>query len=152
MVCFRHKAFLKSDTMIGFTRSLSLNLCITLVCFLNFYNQYFCFFFICRSEISLDVGQVERYRTLEWLTKLTIFPFVSKTSFKLSGIPLAAKASRWMLRCTQVASGATACTHVTSPLCLPVMAFAPSVQIPTHLDHQVHQVHLKPQSCPELKV
>ena len=63
--------------------------------------------------------------------KLTIFTVVSKTSFKLSGILLAARAPRWMLQCTQVASGATACTLVTTPLCLPVMAFAPSVQIPT---------------------
>ncbi|CDQ62691.1 unnamed protein product [Oncorhynchus mykiss] len=50
------------------------------------------------------------------LTKLTIFTVASKTSFKLSGIPLAARASRWMLQCTQVASGATACTCVTTPL------------------------------------
>ena len=32
--------------------------------------------------------------------------------------------------------GRTACMSVTTPLCLPVVAFAPSVQIPTHLDHQ----------------
>ena len=50
------------------------------------------------------------------LTKLTIFNVVSKTSFKLSGIPLAARASRWMLQCTQVASGATACTPVTTSM------------------------------------
>ena len=68
--------------------------------------------------------------------KLIIFTVVSKTSFKLSGIPLAARASRWMLQCTQVALGATACMLITTPLCLPVMAFAPSVQIPTYLDHQ----------------
>ena len=56
--------------------------------------------------------------------------------FKLSDISLATRTSRWMLQYTQVASGATACTRVTIPLCLPVMDFAPSVQIPTYLDHQ----------------
>jgi hypothetical protein len=70
------------------------------------------------------------------LTKWTIFSVVSTNSFKLSGIPLAARGSQWMLQCTQVTSGATACTCVTTPLCLPVMAFSPSVQIATHLDHQ----------------
>ena len=40
MVCFRRKAFLKSDTVVGLTRSSSLNRCITLVCFMNFYNEY----------------------------------------------------------------------------------------------------------------
>ena len=80
----------------------------------------------------------KKYRRVQGpcLTKLTIFTVLSKASFKLSVIPLAARASRWMLQCAQVALGATACMHVTSPLCLHVMAFEPSVQIPTHLDHQ----------------
>ena len=34
------------------------------------------------------------------LTKLTIFTVVSKMSFKLSGFPLAARASQWMLQCS----------------------------------------------------
>ena len=37
------------------------------------------------------------------LTKLTLFSVVSKTSFKLSGIPLTVRDSRWMLQWTQVA-------------------------------------------------
>ena len=77
-----------------------------------------------RCPYHCIMQKIHKFRGLA-LTKLTIFTVVSKTSFKLSGIPLAARASRWMLQCTQVASG------VTTPLCLPVMAFAPSVQIPT---------------------
>ena len=45
MVCFRGKNVLKSDTVAGLTRSSSLNRCITLVCFMNYYYEYFCFEF-----------------------------------------------------------------------------------------------------------
>ena len=86
--------------------------------------------------ISLHSAEnTQEFRGLA-LTKVTIFTVLSKIYFKLSGIPLAARASQWMLQCTQVVSGETACMQVTTPLCLPVMAFAPSVQIPTHIDHQ----------------
>ena len=50
---------LKSDTVAVLTRSSSLNRCITLVCFMNFYNEYLCFC-IWRSAISLAVRQVGR--------------------------------------------------------------------------------------------
>ena len=58
---------------------------------------------------------------------------------------IGSKSLSWMLQCTQVALGATACTRITAPLS-PCHGFAPSVQIPTHLD----QVHLMSQSCPVL--
>ena len=60
-VCFSRKAFLKSDTVVGFTRSESLQLFYMGLSFLNFYNEYFCIW-IWRSAISLYVGQVGRYR------------------------------------------------------------------------------------------
>uniref|UniRef100_A0A8K9X5I7 Reverse transcriptase domain-containing protein n=1 Tax=Oncorhynchus mykiss TaxID=8022 RepID=A0A8K9X5I7_ONCMY len=72
-----------------------------------------------RSPYHCIVQKIREFRGLA-LTKLTIFTVVSKTSFNLSGIPLAARASRWMLQCTQVTSGATACTRITTTLCLPV--------------------------------
>ena len=56
--CFRCKAFFKSDSVVGFTRSSSLNPCKNMLCFLNFY-QYFRIWIWCYA-ISLDVGQVGR--------------------------------------------------------------------------------------------
>jgi hypothetical protein len=49
---------------------------------------------------------------------------------------LAARASWWMLQCTQVASGAVLQARYHSTMSPCHMTFAPSVQIPTHLDHQ----------------
>jgi hypothetical protein len=74
-----------------------------------------------RCPYHCIVQKIHEFRGLA-LTKLTIFTVLSKIYFKLLGIPLAARASWWMLQCTQVASGATACTCITTPLCLPVMA------------------------------
>ena len=54
MVCFRHKVFLKSDTVAGLRRSSYLNPCLTLVLFMNYYYEYFCFW-IWRAAISLGV-------------------------------------------------------------------------------------------------
>ena len=54
IVCFCRKAFLKSDTAAGLTRSVSLILCITLVSFINVYDEYFCNL-IWLSAISTDV-------------------------------------------------------------------------------------------------
>ena len=55
--------------------------------------------------ISLQCAEnTQEFRGLD-LTKLTIFTVVSKMSFKLSGIPLAARASRWRLQWTQVVWG-----------------------------------------------
>ena len=90
----------------------------------------------CKSvtwSLPISLHSVENTREFRGLalTKLTIFTLVSKTSFKLSGIPLVGRASRWMLQCYPSGSGATDCTSVTTPLCLRVMAFAPSVQTPT---------------------
>lgn len=55
-------------------------------------------------------------------TKFTIFTAASKTSLRVAGVPLVARASRWMLQCSQVVSGATAWTCVSTPLCFTVMA------------------------------
>jgi hypothetical protein len=59
MVCFRHKAFSKSDTMAGLTRSQSLILHIACVFsrMVNIYNSVVC---IWHPALSLDVGQVGR--------------------------------------------------------------------------------------------
>jgi hypothetical protein len=90
--------------------------------------------------ISLHSAEnTQEFRGLA-LTKLIIFTVVSKTSFKLSGIPLAARASRGMLQCTQVASGATACTSLSWLL--------------SHQYRYQHilttKVHLTSQCCPVL--
>ncbi|MEQ2189471.1 hypothetical protein GOODEAATRI_025677 [Goodea atripinnis] len=80
-------------------------------------------------------------------TKFTIFTVVSKTFFRPIGIALAARTSLWMLQCKQVASGAAACTRVNTPLCLPVVAFVPSVRIYKGVKH-FENVHL---CCPCLQ-
>ena len=41
-VCFRRKAFKKSDTALALRRGLSIFPCITLVSFINVYDEYFC--------------------------------------------------------------------------------------------------------------
>ena len=42
MVCFRRKAVLKSDTAVALRRILSVFVCLTLVSFINVYDEYFC--------------------------------------------------------------------------------------------------------------
>jgi hypothetical protein len=42
-VCFRHKAFLKSDSAVALRRNLSIIPCLTLVSFINVYDEYFCY-------------------------------------------------------------------------------------------------------------
>ena len=58
MVCFRLKAFLKSDTAAGLTRSSSLSRCITLVFFDECLTWVFLYFWIWRFAISPDVIEV----------------------------------------------------------------------------------------------
>lgn len=50
---------------------------------------------------------------------------------------MAARASLWMLQWIDLVCGATACTRLTSPLCRPNMAAAPSVLMPTHFDQSI---------------
>ena len=60
IICFRRKAFLKSDTLAGFTTSVALIWYIEFVISskLHFYSNLFEF----GAAFSLDVGQVGRYR------------------------------------------------------------------------------------------
>ena len=62
---------------------------------------------------------------------------LSNTSLNEDCSVLAAKASLWMLQCVKTAFGATDCIRVTTPLCLPVIAQAPSEQTPTHFSHEI---------------
>ena len=71
------------------------------------------------------------------LMKLTDLTASFKTVLRSGGIFFVASASPCMLQWTDVACGATAFTRLTTPLCCPSIARAPSVLTPTHLDHSI---------------
>ena len=84
-------------------------------------------------ELQCGTGALKR-RGFSALILLTIFTDSSSTHFRHSAIFFTASCSLWMQQCVAAADGATARMRATSPFSFPVIAVAPSVQMPTHLD------------------